>query len=126
MMNENKAFLGQKAASIIDANMRFVAPASLFVFSDGEELIEELYGYDLQNGEMVVPHYAPTICEFVGGDGYIYPAWNETEWVESATAEEISVWEKEHPAHYIEPTRLDKLEAQVAYMAMMSDMPMEV
>lgn len=127
MLNENnKIFMGQKAASIVDANMRFVAPASLLLYSDGVDLTEELYDYELQDGEMVISHCAPVMRESVDGNGYIYPAWDGNGWVESATVEEIAAWEKEHPAQETEPSQFDQIEAQVTYTAMMTDTLLEV
>ena len=35
---------------------------------------------------------------YIGADGFIKPAWNGSAWIESATSEEITEWEAEHPA----------------------------
>ena len=38
------------------------------------------------------------IRPYAGADGFIKPVWEGSEWMESATNEEIAAWEAEHPA----------------------------
>lgn len=47
-----------------------------------------LIGYELQSGETVVKTSAPNMK-------FLRPKWDGSQWVETATAEEIEEWEKE-------------------------------
>lgn len=74
--------------------------------------------------EQLLDVSAPTLRMFAGCTGFIRPSWDGGKWVETASQEEITVWEQAHPnpdeLHPKPLDRLDVIEAQVSYTAMMT------
>ena len=62
------------------------------------ELQEKVQYYTLLEGERLIDVAPPVMRPYIGADGFIKPAWNGSAWIESATSEEITEWETEHPA----------------------------
>jgi len=56
-------------------------------YDDGSE---EIYAYTLQEDETLIKTQPPTKKIHAESAGFIAPAWNGTEWVESASEEEIA------------------------------------
>ena len=87
-------------------------------FDDGSE---EVYSYILQDGETLIKAQPPVKKVHAETDGFIVPAWNGTEWVEGATAEEIAQFEAENPApEPPEPTEQEQMRADIEYLAIMT------
>ena len=59
---------------------------------------EKIQYYTLLGGERLIDAAPPVIRPYAGADGFIKPVWEGSEWMESATNEEIAAWEAEHPA----------------------------
>ena len=59
---------------------------------------EKIQYYTLLEGERLIDAAPPVIRPYAGADGFIKPVWEGSEWMESATNEEIAAWEAEHPA----------------------------
>lgn len=62
------------------------------------EAQEKIQCYTLLEGERLIDAAPPVIRPYAGADGFIKPVWEGSEWMESATDEEITAWEAEHPA----------------------------
>ena len=62
------------------------------------EAQEKIQCYTLLEGERLIDAAPPVMRPYAGADGFIRPAWNGTEWHESAVGEEITEWEAGHPA----------------------------
>nr|WP_297282963.1 hypothetical protein [uncultured Agathobaculum sp.] len=62
----------------------------------GQEVVQH---YQLLEGERLLDIAPPTKRQHAGGAGFVKPRWDEdaAAWVEGATAEELAVWEAEHP-----------------------------
>ena len=87
-------------------------------FSDGTE---EVYAYTLQDGETLITTKPPTKKIHAESDGFIAPVWNGSEWVESATDEEIAQWEAENPKPVEpEPTESEQMRADIDFLLAMS------
>ncbi len=71
------------------------------------ELMEDnkLLTYELEENEKIVPK----LNDF----SLIKPRWNGTEWVESATKEEIQAYQEENTTTEKEPSEQEKLNAQL-------------
>lgn len=73
--------------------------------------------YSLLPGETLINADVPTTRTSADTDGCIKPRWHNKKWVEGATPEEITEWEREHPAPPPpEPSPVDVLGAQVAQL----------
>ena len=59
---------------------------------------EKIQYYTLLGGVRLIDAAPPVIRPYAGADGFIKPVWEGSEWMESATNEEIAAWEAEHPA----------------------------
>ena len=89
-------------------------------FDDGTE---EVYAYTLQDGESLIEAKPPVKKIHAESDGFIVPAWNGTEWIEGATAEEIAQFEAENPAPVQvepDPTEAEQMRADIEYLAIMT------
>ena len=62
------------------------------------EIQERVQYYTLLEGERLIDAAPPAIRPYAGADGFIKPVWKGSKWMESATNEEITAWEAEHPA----------------------------
>lgn len=80
--------------------------------------------YEPSPGEQLLDAPAPTLRMFAGCAGFLRPRWDGGKWVETASREEITAWEQAHPnpdeLHPKPLDRLDVIEAQVSYTAMMT------
>ena len=70
----------------------------------GTEQVEEVQNYTLKDGERLVDAQPPVMRTHAGGTGFISPVWDGSQWAETAAADEIAAWEKEHPAPEVVPT----------------------
>ena len=115
--------MAEKYCCVIDAMGRYV---TFVLILDGD-----IQFYTLQDGECLIDAEPPTHRQYAGADGFVDPIWNvdASAWVEGATDQEIAEWEANHPAPSIsdsKPTKLDRIEAQATYTAMMTDTLLEV
>lgn len=80
--------------------------------------------YEPSPGEQLLDVPAPELRMFAHGPGMLRPRWDGSQWVELATQEEIAAWDQSHPSPgELDPAPLDRLdiiEAQVSYTAMMT------
>lgn len=95
---------------VIDSRKRFVTLVLVHDINGAQEI----QGYTLKLGEALVDTNFPTMRPCAGAEGFINPTWDGFAWVESATADEISAWEKLHPAEdvpepEVEPDVWDEL-----------------
>lgn len=60
---------------------------------------ETVLGYKLAEGEHLIDAAPPAMRQHAGSAGFVRPRWDEdaAAWVEGATAEELAVWEAQHP-----------------------------
>ena len=68
---------------VIDAHGQFVA-------------VVDRETYQLREGEQFVETAPPTLRPAAGYPGMVKPVWNGSEWVESATVDEMILWEFQH------------------------------
>ena len=98
----------EKHCSVIDAEGKHV-PYVLVKTRDkpledgGTEQVEEVQNYTLKDGEQLVDASPPVMRQHAGSTGFLSPIWDGSQWAESAAADEIAAWEKEHPAPEIKP-----------------------
>ena len=61
--------------------------------------IDTVLGYKLAEGERLIDAAPPAMRQHAGSAGFVRPRWDEdaAAWVEGATAEELAVWEAQHP-----------------------------
>ena len=84
---------------VIDAQNRY--KTLVLVINEPDEtgeIQERVQYYTLLEGERLIDAAPPVMRLYIGADGFIKPAWNGSAWIESATSEEITEWETEHPA----------------------------
>ena len=84
---------------IIDAQNRY--KTLVLVINEPDEtgeLQEKVQYYTLLEGERLIDVAPPVMRPYIGADGFIKPVWEGSKWMESATNEEITAWEAEHPA----------------------------
>ena len=98
----------EKHCSVIDAEGRHVTYVLVKIRDKpledgGTERVEEVQNYTLKDGEQLVDAQPPVMRQHAGSVGYIAPVWGGSDWQETATADEIAAWEKEHPAPEIKP-----------------------
>lgn len=98
----------EKHCSVIDAVGRHVTYVLVKIRDKpledgGTEQIEEVQNYTLKDGEQLVDARPPVMRQHAGSVGYIAPVWGGSDWQETAAADEIAAWEKEHPAPEIKP-----------------------
>ena len=98
----------EKHCSVIDAEGRHVTYVLVKIRDKpledgGTEQIEEVQNYTLKDGEQLVDASPPSMRQHAGGTGFISPIWDGSQWVETATADEIAAWEQEHPAPEVKP-----------------------
>lgn len=65
--------------------------------------VEEILHYKLKDGEQLVDAQPPVVRQHAGSTGFLSPIWDGSDWRETAAADEIAVWEKEHPAPEVKP-----------------------
>lgn len=120
-------------ACVIYANGKYKTMVLVKMLLNPETQTKEdsIQNYTMLEGELLVDADPPTLKRYAGDVGFIDPAWdaNIGAWVEGATEAEMASWEKLHPEHLssepIEPTQLDRIEAQTTYTAMMTDTLLE-
>lgn len=78
----------------------------------GTERVEEVQNYTLKDGEQLVDASPPVMRQHAGSTGFISPVWDGSDWQETATADEIAVWEKEHPAPEVVPSPMSNAELE--------------
>ena len=93
----------EKHCSVIDAEGRHVTYVLVKIRDKpledgGTEQVEEVQNYTLKDGEQLVDASPPVMRQHAGSVGYIAPVWGGSDWQETAAADEIAAWEKEHPA----------------------------
>lgn len=98
----------EKHCSVIDAVGRHVTYVLVKIRDKpledgGTEQFEEVQNYTLKDGEQLVDASPPVMRQHAGSTGFVSPVWGGSDWQETATADEIAAWEKEHPAPEIKP-----------------------
>ena len=93
----------EKHCSVIDAEGKHVTYVLVKIRDKpledgGTERVEEVQNYKLKDGEQLVDASPPVMRQHAGSTGFIAPVWDGSQWAETATADEIAAWEKEHPA----------------------------
>ena len=98
----------EKHCSVIDAEGKHVTYVLVKIRDKpledgGTEQVEEVQNYTLKVGEQLVNAQPPVMRTHAGSTGFISPAWDGSQWAETATADEITAWEQEHPAPEVKP-----------------------
>jgi hypothetical protein len=107
---KNKTKTGYHYACVIKDNKYH----ELVIVNEFDDGTEEVYAYTLQDDETLIKAQPPVKKFHAESVGFVAPAWNGTEWVEGATAEEIAQWNNEHPApEPPEPTEMELLQDEV-------------
>ena len=99
----------EKHCSVIDGEGKHVTYVLVKIrdkpLEDGTtEQVEEIQNYKLKDGEQLVDASPPIMRTHAGSTGFLSPIWDGSQWAETATADEIAAWEKEHPAPEVVPT----------------------
>ena len=99
----------EKHCSVIDAEGRHVTYVLVKIRDKpledgGTERVEEVQNYTLKNGEQLVDAQPPVMRQHAGSTGFVSPIWDDSQWSETAAADEIAAWEQEHPAPEVVPT----------------------
>lgn len=87
-----------KCMCVVDSDGNYKEFVLVTISQDEQGLLHTVHYYELKDGERLVDAEHPTMRPHAGANGFIKPRWNGTEWTESATPEEITTWELEHPA----------------------------
>ena len=74
--------------------------------------VEEILHYKLKDGEQLVDAQPPIMRQHAGSTGFITPIWGGSDWKETAAADEIAAWEKEHPAPEVKPAPMSNAELE--------------
>ena len=85
----------EKHCSVIDAEGRHVTYVLVKIRDKpledgGTEQVEEVQNYTLKVGEQLVNAQPPVMRTHAGSTGFISPAWDGSQWAETATADEIT------------------------------------
>lgn len=107
----------EKHCSVIDAVGRHVTYVLVKIRDKpledgGTERVEEVQNYTLKDGEQLVDASPPVMRQHAGSTGFISPIWDGSQWAETAAADEIAAWEKEHPAPEIKPAPMTNAELE--------------
>ena len=107
----------EKHCSVVDAEGRHVTYVLVKIRDKpledgGTEQIEEVQNYTLKDGEQLIDAQPPVMRTHAGSVGYIAPVWGGSDWRETATADEIAAWEKEHPAPEVVPSPMSNAELE--------------
>lgn len=107
----------EKHCSVIDAVGRHVTYVLVKIRDKpledgGTEQIEEVQNYTLKDGEQLIDAQPPIMRQHAGSVGYIAPVWGGSDWQETAAADEIAAWEKEHPAPEVQPAPMTNAELE--------------
>ena len=73
--------------------------------------------YELKTGERIVETDPPLFKGNAGTTGFVSPLWDGSQWMESATEEEIVIFDNENPAPSEQPdyeSRITQLEEELA------------
>lgn len=76
------------------------------------ELVETIENYIMGDGQRLIESNPPTMKVNADIDGFINPVWSDKKnsWVETATKEEIDIWNAEHPVPVFALSQLDRIE----------------
>lgn len=77
----------------------------------------EIQYYTLKPGERIVETDPPLFKGNAGTTGFVSPLWDGSQWIESATEEEIAIFDNENPAPSDQTdyeTRISQLEEELA------------
>ena len=107
----------EKHCSVIDAEGRHVTYVLVKIRDKpledgGTERVEEVQNYTLKDGEQLVDASPPVMRQHAGSTGFISPVWDGSQWAETAAADEIAAWEKEHPAPEVKPAPMTNAELE--------------
>ncbi len=107
----------EKHCSVVDAEGRHVTYVLVKIRDKpledgGTEQIEEVQNYTLKDGEQLIDAQPPIMRQHAGSVGYIAPVWGGSDWQETAAADEIAAWEKEHPAPEVVPSPMSNAELE--------------
>ena len=118
MASVTREYIGYEHYSVIDSENRYVTLVLCNLYSVGEEIEIEPKYYKLQEDYRIVKKRNPTIRLHAGQTGFVDPVWDaDTEvWAEGLDAEQLAVWEAEHPAPEVPdpPEPSEDLEDRVA------------
>lgn len=86
-----------KHSCVIDASGTYKEFVLVIIDDDQQEHIQN---YSLMDGDSLVDEVPPYIKPYANANGFVKPKWDAdtSTWIESATEEEISAWEDEHPS----------------------------
>lgn len=106
--------MSYKHCCVIDANGSYKTFVLVKMETDPmtSQITEAVQYYTLEEGDHLIETTPPVIRPHAGAAGFVRPRWNSETWVEAATAEEITVWEADHPdpnAKTLEELRAAKL-----------------
>lgn len=98
----------EKHCSVVDAEGKHVTYVLVKIrdkpLEDGTtEQVEEIQNYTLKDGEQLVDAQPPVMRAHASSAGFLSPVWDGSQWTETAAADEIKSWEKEHPAPEVVP-----------------------
>ena len=107
----------EKHCSVIGAEGRHVTYVLVKIrdkpLEDGTtEQVEEIQNYTLKDGEQLVDAQPPVMRTHAGSTGFLSPVWGGSDWQETAAADEIAAWEKEHPAPEATPEPMSNAELE--------------
>lgn len=107
----------EKHCSVIDAEGKHVTYVLVKIrdksLEDGTtEQVEEIQNYKLKDGEQIVDASPPIMRQHAGSTGFLSPVWGGSDWQETATADGIKSWEKEHPAPKVKPSPMTNAELE--------------
>lgn len=107
----------EKHCSVIDAVGRHVTYVLVKIRDKpledgGTEQVEEIQNYTLKDGEQLVDAQPPIMRTHAGSTGFVSPVWDGSQWAETAAADEIAAWEKEHPAPEVVPSPMSNAELE--------------
>ena len=107
----------EKHCSVIDAVGRHVTYVLVKIRDKpledgGTEQVEEVQNYTLKDGEQLIDAQPPVMRTHADSTGFISPVWDGSKWAETAAADEIAAWEKEHPAPEVQPAPMSNAELE--------------
>lgn len=126
MSNSNQptaVYTGYKHSCVVDAAGYYKDLVQVHIYTAADGTVEDRpQYYTIQAGDRLIDTMQPTKRPHAGADGLIRPCWDDetAAWVEGATADEIMVWEAEHPEpEPSKPTPDEQMRADIDFLAAM-------